>query len=336
MTARKTGGLSGLLALVGCGSPTEQVPCASEILSTIAPIDGATNVWIRTQIDAQILPVDADATIVVTDASGAVVPGTLSRSGAHITWTASAPLTAGAAYNWHVGGWECEAEKTSDFSFTTGSLGTAPVDITTVTDKVYRWPLAEATFARPNGMGEVLSDNLERDLLIQVTGSDAPTFNVIGAVSTTRDETGVQDMCSAHIPFLESANYSGNPYYELSADELPIDVSGSVVTITDMTMTGAFDESLNAIVGVTLAGIIDTRPLSGVVGEGTGNPGEACELFGNTYGMECIECVAPMEPGPYCLDLYAFGYTLTATEAPDLVERTSEEIAADPACATTP
>ncbi len=322
------------LVAVGCGPDVKKVDTAvgecGFTLKAEYPENGAVNVYNRTTIDVEITGDAAGAAMVVTDAAGATVVGTVATNERHAYFVAAEPLSDGLVSV----AWELPCGMVGAFSFTVVG-GSSPVAAGAIVGRSYVLGLNTGNFIIPDGMGDALEVTLEYDLLIGVLAWDGgATFDMIGAVSTTLgDGEGVQQPCTPSIPFAEPAEFSANPYFSVHTDVLPIVVSGSTVEVADLTLTGTFAADGSSIDNATLSGIIDTRSLS-VSGE-TGapaDPAEACNLFSDTYRIICEECSAPFDPGPYCLTLLACEYAMPESVVGELVLKTEASIAADGAC----
>lgn len=318
--------------LVGCSGDDETTPtetdttdpggCTSTLVASW-PEDGATDLFYRTVVDATLAAEEAGATIVVTDASGAEVPGQILRDGGRITFVADGPYTAGATYTSRLE-WSCDPVEAS---FTIAEGVGAPVDAAGLVDRTWKLDLKEGRFVAPSGIGQVLQNMLEVELLLGIPGQDPAGLALRAGVAA---EDGSQDVCSPTTDFDDAADYAEDPFWTVSQAALPLVVLGDPITVRNLELSGAFAPGAATIEGVAMSGEIDTRDLKDAVGVGD-DDAAVCNLFSATFGVRCEACSSG--DGDYCITLVVD--TLTMAESGfALVPRTAADISADPACAT--
>lgn len=321
------------LGLVGCSGDgdgttptdttdtTDPTGCTSTLVSSW-PEDGATGLFYRTVVDATLAAEEPDATLVVTDASGAEVPGTVLRDGGRITFVADAPYVAGATYTSRLE-WSCDPVEAT-FTIATG-VGD-PVDPSGLVGRSWKLDLKEGRFVAPAGIGQVLQNMLEVELLLGVQGQDPAGLALAAGVAA---EAGGQDLCSPTTDFDDPGDYAQDPFWTVYQPALPLVVLGDPITVRDLSLSGAFAPGGSTIEGVAMSGEIDTRDLKDAVG--VGDDDEAvCNLFSATFGVRCEACGSG--DGDFCITLVVDTLTM-AEESGPLVPRSAADIAADPACA---
>ena len=93
-------------------------------------------------------------------------------------------------------------------------------------------------------------------------------------------------------------------------------------------MTITLSATYDNIVDAGLEGMIDTVPLVPLVAPGASDDA-ICDLIAS-LGASCVPC--PVTGGPYCLPYRSDGARALSDPALTVVERTTADIAADPAC----
>lgn len=298
-------------------TPGEQ--CANSV-ATQVPAAESTDVYYKSDIRVTLAAEDANATIVVTDASGAEIPGTTAVDGTLLTWTGedfapSSTITVTVNY-------ECDPVS---YTLTTSDVGT-PVGATDLTGNVYSLDLTTGVWLEPENVGAILGSFLaDTQIFVRPTEVTGTEITMIGGIGSG----GVQDLCSPTIPF-PAAGWS-DPYFELTAPSLELDVAGVEVNIENLELSGAFAPDGSRIQGTVMKGSIDTRALVDLVEEG-GEDDAVCVLAG-TLGVSCLECGDGS--GPFCLSVWVDNIAAEGVNA-TLVERTDADIAADPTCAVAP
>jgi hypothetical protein len=314
-----------MTTLVACGGDkdgedtgagdTDVVQCANSIASQI-PAAESTDVYYKSDIRVTLAAEDPDATIVVTDASGAEISGSTTVDGTTLVWTGddfapSSTVTVTVNY-------ECGE---TPYTLTTSDVGT-PTTVDLI-GKVYSLDLTTGVWLEPENVGAILGTFLEdTEIFVTPTAIAGGQITMLGGIGAG----GVQDLCSPTIPF-PAANWT-DPYFELTAPQLTLDVAGVVVNIDDLDLSGAFASDGSRIQGTVLKGSIDTRPLVPLLAEG-GADDAVCVLAG-TLGVSCLECGDGS--GPFCLSVWVDNIAAGEVAGGTLVPRVQADIDADPSC----
>jgi hypothetical protein len=306
----------------GGGTSPATATCANRVLDTHP--DPADKAFYLTTVEYTLSTAEPTATITLADSAGADVAGTNEVIDTRVIFTPAAPLAAGATYTSTLN-WGCAPV---DSTFTVGAAGESLGDPASLTDRTWSLDLASGRFIEPAGVEVLLQTFLTFSLLLGVQSSDADSIQFIGALA---DDAGNQDVCTESIPFPVEADFTGNPYFEIASDALPIEVEGFSVTIEDLLLAGAFTPNGDTIEGVALQGSINTVSLVEALDLGTAdsNPGAVCDLVA-TFQVECKECSDGS--GPYCLAVSVDSMTAAEVPGVTLEEITAEEIDANPTC----
>mgnify|MGYP000117590126 CR=1 FL=1 len=304
--AAACGGDKGEVVDTGPDGPTTDPRCANAVLDQY-PVGGESDVFVRSSVDVTLSQPDTSATIVVTDASGAEVPGTVSLldDDKRVEWLPVDALDAGADYTATLN-WACEAVVVD---FGTGSVGSAAVaDPSGLVDRGYTLDLKDGRFVAPDGIGAPLQSLLEVRLLLGVTAVDATTLSLRAGAEDAK--AGAQDL-AASTTDLNPATFA-DPYFEVSQELLPLVIEGDPIDVTDLTISGSFASDGSSIDGFRLSGVIDTRDLTEAVGvEG---PDGVCNLFSASFNVQCQDC--PNGEGTYCINLVVADLPLPETGYP--------------------
>ncbi|MEZ4238735.1 MAG: Ig-like domain-containing protein [Myxococcota bacterium] len=291
-------------------------------VSTVAvigayPDDGDADVSVAAPVRVTLTVADAGASLAVTDAAGAPVPGALTVDGALLTFTPDAPLAAASTYDVAVTH-GCGLET---LSFTTEAAGTA-VDPAAVAGQVYDVRLGAGTWTEPAGVGGLIATAL---------GEGGALIDVLAA-STALDlrlapsDAGVQDVCRETTEVV-GVDFAANPSFAVVPDALVVPLGAADVVVIAPTLTGRFSADGTQITSGLLVGTIDTEPLGAALGLGA-NPSAVCDFVG-LFGLECRTCADGSSD--YCLPVRVedlVGDAVVETTVP----RTAADIAADPLC----
>lgn len=289
-------------------------------IQTQFPQPGATDAYYRTKVRFTLLTADPGATISVADAAGTAVAGDVSVDGVVVTFTPSAPLAPSTSYTVTLS-YECGD---AEVSWTTSEVGN-PLDVD-VTNKVYDLDLASGEWIQPAGVGELIA-GLVTDVEVLVSPVDVGAeIELLGALGTGAD---AQDICTETFALTGAA--FEDPYFELAADVLPLEIEGITANIEDLFLGGAFAPDGTSISGTELRGSVDTRPLDEVIVPG-GDVGATCDLVAD-FGVPCAPCADGS--GDFCLSIAVENIYAAEIDADPLVERTTAEIDVDPACGAT-
>ena len=99
-------------------------------------------------------------------------------------------------------------------------------------------------------------------------------------------------------------------------------------SIEDLEVSGAFTADASQIVGASVAGVIDTRPLTSLIGA-TGDDGAICDLVGMA-GASCIAC--PDGTGEYCLTMLVEQLAAALVGGVTVVEVTPADVDGNASC----
>lgn len=327
-----------LVFVTGCPATDEtgdtDIACTNSFQAF--PEDGTTDAYYRTAIDAKLQIAEPTASLALTDSADAAVAGASAVNANHVTFTPTAPLTAGGVYTATLS-YTCG---TASWSFTVSEVGSAIPTTVDLAGKAYALDLAHGRFVHPEGVGDLLGQFLTTDILVGVDAATATTIDMVGAIGVADATTPTQDTCSPTIPFPQ-ASFTENPFFEINAQgqSTPISVAGYTVSIDDLILSGAFAPDASYIAGARLAGSIDTYPLAGLV-DPTCVPTDTvnypacldgvCQLAAVIGG--CEACASDGEAHCLSLDVDSIG---AEGISGSLVVRTQDDICADSTCADT-
>jgi hypothetical protein len=253
--------------------------CGNEV-NDYVPESGETNAFYRSDIVAVLDDEDPSASLAL---SGGVT-GTTSIQGTVVSFTPDAPLTNGETYTATLT-YECGEES---WDFTVGDVGAA-ADEAALPGSTYSLDLASGTWVQPAGVGDLIATLIgDVEVLFGVISVDpkAGTIPMIGALG---DGNGNQDICSPTLDFPVDPTWD-NPYWEVTTPSLDIAVDGFTISVTDVTLAGAFTADGSSIQGGLLRGVIDTEPLVEELSPG-GTSGAVCLLISSiAAGVECVDC----------------------------------------------
>ena len=291
-----------LASQIGCGGKSSDTAggdtntsnsCDVEIDETY-PSSGATDMYYRGQITAELTDDDDSASISLADSSGAAVSGSSSVDGDTITFTPDAPLTSGTSYTATVD--YCAGP--ASFDFTVSSLG-APLSVDIV-DKTYAVDLASGNFVEPAGIGDLIGGLLENNILIGIKSTDGGILSIRGAISEAGNSD--QDFCTETLESFPDADFSESPYFEIPEGDVTLSVAGVDLTINALSISGTFAEDGSYFGGGEVSGQLDARvlaPLAADLGLEDDSPDALCNLLLG-FGVQCIPCG---DGEPYCANL---------------------------------
>ncbi|MEZ4240295.1 MAG: hypothetical protein R3F59_29900 [Myxococcota bacterium] len=285
--------------------------------TAVFPTQGDADVYYRTKVRFALDTEDATAAIAVTDNAGTEVPGSSTVTGKEVLWTGSAPLSPSTEYT-ATASYECG---NSAITFTTSTTG-SPTEVD-VTGSTFALDVANGQWLEPAGVGTLLASQLgDTQIFVSPTAVDAASVTMFGAIGSG----GTQDLCSPSIPF-PAADFE-DPYFSLQSDLLPLVISGFVINIQDLDLSGAFSPDGTRIQGASLRGSVDTRPLGEVFDLGTAE--DAVCQFVAGIGVNCVACSDGS--GDYCLSVLVENIEAPVINGLTLQERTEDDIAQDPTC----
>jgi hypothetical protein len=340
-----------LLLGFGCGADPDDDDDDDDIrypfIVQLSPEAGGTaNFFYRSSLVAEFDIAPDSATVRLEDASGASVDGTVTveTNGRVVTFDPTEDLNSAAAYTMIIE-WSPSEEGDSPYTnaFQTSAHGGIITDPSLMVGQVYAIDLAGATFVEPPGIGPILQSQMDGFSVLFTpmaeSDFDGGELHVMGAVGgSSEDGELIQDPCAPTLAFTNPDGIFGNeddtpavwdnPEMILAADKLPLTIQGVTATIQDLLISGTFHPDLSNMRGGVFAGIIDTRPLVGALGNGE-NESEICDLVESTVGVPCISCTTDDGDDTdevFCLSLRAEDLGADVIEGLSLQERTCELI----------
>ncbi|MFT6146312.1 MAG: hypothetical protein ACJAZO_003370 [Myxococcota bacterium] len=241
-----------------CDPETETCPdvdtggCDNSI-DEVFPENGEAQAFFRTSVEVKLDEDEAGATITLTGPDGDIA-GTSSVDGDTITFVPGAALSPSTEYTVTVD-YSCGTPTTT---FSTSSVGSA-ITAADIEDNTYSLELRTGRFVEPQGIGSILGDFIDQEILIGVQSVGTADIQLIGAIGDGGSPPG-QGECDPTIPFPE-ASFTDNPFFQVGPETTTLSIAGFTVTIADLEISGAFSPDGSLIAGATLAGVIDTRPL---------------------------------------------------------------------------
>lgn len=289
--------------------------CDIEVQSLI-PGDGDEH-YRRSPIRAELSRVPDDASIRVTGADGET-----DVEGRIVTWTPDEPLPWDTRFDAALQH-DCGQV---EWNFRTSKLGEPRTG--EVVGRVYAFDPATGSVVVPVGVGAVLENYLEGIYVIEVLEQDGDTLKVRVAMGGA---DGEQDICNPTVDV--DVEFADDPWLHLPEQRLEV---GEFV-LEEFEASGTFSADGDAIGGVRLSGIADTRSFVSLIGEDQEDDA-VCNLMAG-FGVECIAC----EDGTQrCLRLVLEDATAEAVTQDALVpietcdESCSEEECAGCGCASGP
>ena len=292
-TVRATALSAIAIVAIGCGDKDLDTapPCEVGIDETF-PAAGSTNAYYRAELEAHLTDSDPTATISVDGRNGT---SWLNEDQDVVYFTPDEPFDPNTDYTFTVS--YCRGE--APVSFRTNDLGTELVDQTALLGNVYNLNLQDGRVVVPEGVGSVLEQYLEVQILIKVANVDADYLLMYGALADEDDPT-FQDYCTETMDFPE-AEFVDSPFFLIGPADTTISVGGYSVTIDQLEISGTFSSDGSYWGGGVLAGSVDTRALMSLVGDDA-EDSAVCDLVAG-FGVSCVICVEDGEP--YCLEIKA-------------------------------
>lgn len=330
MTQRPTWFLFAVVLVAGCpcylGSKTEPedtdttVEVVDECLTSgikgsPVPANGARDVPVRGTFYVEFIQDESTtATFTLVDHDGAdVALGEVqfSDSGRAAWVTPADALAPSSSYALTV---DYSCQYTASIQFTTSATG-AEVAPDAFLGDAYSLDLASALIVEPIGVNALLGSllgQLDQDIVV-VPESFDPAFHTLTFYGGLAAPGGAQDLCQPTTDFPAAASYLEDPTFELDAPEgLSLQVGGFELPLLDLSLTGSFTPDAASLEGVGLSTTLDTRALSGLLGDvlgGATGDSAVCDLIGQfTAGaVACEACpdTDPLGEGDYCLTIVA-------------------------------
>ncbi len=221
-------------------------------------------------------------------------------------------------------------DKTAALDFTTSEIGGEVEDgPESLVDKVFLIDLTTARITTPPGVGDLLMGLIPTDIFILVSPNayDSATqeISMTGALGT--GDGTVQDECMPSIDFPVAADFSENPYFEISAETLPLAVAGANIELTDVMLAGSFSADASSIQGLTLAGSADLRDID-IPDVDSAGLCDTVELLAPGACRECEDGVVA------CLDLVLDSMVANHVSDAGLAIISDEDIEQNPSCDT--
>ena len=272
--------------LVACGNDgnggdtagdSDAPKCANAILGQNP---SGSDINPRAAVDFLLAQADSSADIRVSS-GGTEVAGTTTITGTRVLFTPDERLASNTDFDVTLS-WKCEDETAS---FSTNDLGDTPLDAATLQGRSWGFALTEGRVVDPPALSAVLPLMLDFDILLMVVDGDATSLNLLGGVTGDGEDT--QSQCAPHIDFPTPANYSENPYFEVTADTMSLVIAGDALLVSDLLLTGTFAPGGTSIEDVYLSGNVDLGS-------------ELCALMGSS-GVDCAAC--PSGGESTCIDL---------------------------------
>ena len=187
--------------------------------------------------------------------------------------------------------------------------GPSDTDWLELTGNTYLLDLGTGDWVRPSPLiGGLLGDGLDNTLLLSIQAETADTIEVIGAL--TKGDTAVdvrQDVCMPTLHF-DDSDFTDHPYFSVGPTDLPIELMGTSLNISQMSLTGIIDDDGEDMYDIGLSGVLDMRELGEALGDTDvglpvdfSDPESTCDLFASILGFDCNEC--PSDGEPYCVEL---------------------------------
>ena len=284
------------------------------------PEPGSNNVYYRSNIRVEILAADAAATVTLRTADGIEVAGDATNEDTTLTFTPAEPLTPSTDYVVELN-YECGLV---EIPWRTSDVGGPLAE--DVVGKVYELDLAGGEWREPPGVGQALA-TLAADVEVLVSPTEVTTdISFLGGLGTGDDE---QNVCSETF-LLEGATFE-DPFFQLSTPLLPFNVGGINVDIENLNLSGAFSPNGDELAGMVLQGTVDTRSLSGLIGE-PDNPNAACDLVLQLANVACEECADGS--GAFCLSVLVENISAPEVNT-ELATITTEDVNTNPGCGET-
>ena len=192
-----------------------------------------------------------------------------------------------------------------------------------LTGRTYVFDVNSVNVIQPAAAGGLLTSTLPQPVMMQVIGGTATTLDLRVGLATDHNAGSPQDLCVPTFDLL-GADFTADPAFSVGPVTTTVSGLGMSFSIENLEVTGTFDATYDRVFDATLRGVADTAPLAPLVGGGGANA--VCSLLG-ALGINCVPCTA----SNYCLP-YASDSSDAVSTTPELVPRTTADIAADPSC----
>jgi len=300
------------LTLTACGksaddtADTSDSTCGVEVRATYPSAD-SSDFYYRGFIEFQLSQPDETAVLSIDGVTGV---STLNSRMDTVYFTPDENLSPSTTYTATLD--YCSGSPSIEF--TTSPLGAALEGGVDITQQTYRLDLQSGRVVIPEGVGAVLQDYLDFQILIQPTSVENDTITMVGAMASEVDNN-FQDYCDPTIDF-PVADFSNAPYFQIGPQSTTIAVSDYSVTIENLLISGTISQDGTWFGGGSLAGEIDTRPLVPLLFEGEDDENAICDFILG-FGVSCIPCYGD-ESLPYCLEIEAIELEAEGTTGPSV------------------
>lgn len=262
---------------------------------------------------------------------------TWAPSGKVATVRPAAPLDPSTAYTFGIS-YSCSCGRPSAVNFTTGAVGeaVAPADVSGV---AYGLDLATGTLVDPPGVQSLLASLVAalegQPVLVPAWPGEDAALALTWGFAAEVEGVWVQDVCSATAD-LAGGEVAPSPWFTLAAEDVTLAWDGTPLVFPTLEVSGAFAPGGEALSGLLVRGVLDTRPLVPFLGEDLGaDPTDdaVCDLFA-TLTSGAVACVPCGDDGARsCLPLTFVDVTAERLDGLELVPRAPEVVAEDSTCA---
>jgi len=298
------------LSLTACGKSADDTAdssdpgCGVEVRATY-PGNQSTDFYYRGYIEFQLSQPDETAVLSIDGVDGV---STLNSRMDTVFFTPDENLEPATTYTASLD--YCSGSPSIEF--TTSSLGASLESEVDITQQTYRLDLQSGRVVVPEGVGAVLQDYLDFQILIQPTTVENDSITMLGALASDLDNN-YQDYCDPTIEF-PIADFSDAPYFQIGPQSTTIAVSDYSLSIENLLISGTISEDGTWFGGGSLSGEIDTRPLVPLLFEGEDDENAICDFILG-FGVSCIPCFGDEEV-PFCLEILAIELEADSTSGP--------------------
>ena len=306
-----------VVALQDCDD--SDVNVGTNALLSVFPYDGQVDAYYHSNVEALLFAEDPQAVITLEDTGGVAVGGLAFIDTNTVRFDPLLPLDPLTTYTATLT-YECGI---SQWSFTTRDVS-APADPQDIIGNGYMFDITGGTWVEPAGIGPLIGQLLEANVLIEVLAAD-PDLEMRIALDELGN--GVQDLCLATVE-IPPLPFVDNPFFDAGPFDLPLGIQGINTQLGAVQLTGEFAADGSSINEITLRSMIDTRPLVPLVAPG-GAPDAVCQLVA-AFGIACETC--PSDGQPLCLGAVVEDMVAVLTPGLTVTPRTQLDVDNDPSC----
>jgi len=300
------------------GTEEAEVQSCGVEASSSSPSSGSANIYVKSSVSFELSAEDATATISLADSAGTAVSGSSSVDGTTVTFTPDADLTPSTEYTASLT--YCGSADPATATFTTSDLGT-PLE-NSIAGNTYAVDVASGTFVQPAGVGSLIGDAINVNILLGIVDDANDELVVRGAIS--EEGSMAQDTCTETLEDFPAADFSSSPYFEIPEGDLTLSVAGYTATIYSLNVSGMFSADGSYFGGGELRGKLDARDLVDIANElglGAESADDICALVVG-FGVPCEPC---SDGNPYCVGVEVIDLEAEETGT-ELVAVTQEDI----------